>query len=98
VLRLVTPAPEPRVFCPIDPTVAPGVAAQEPPRRKQASLEEAVRVKRVNRVLRAARVELARSGRRQQAERMAPDLDDRNSHVPRAARPHAMAFPSTSFT
>ena len=98
MLRLVTPASEPRILCAIDSAVTPGVAAQEPPCREQTSFEEPMGAKCIECILRAARIVLARSRRRQQAERVAPDLDERHAEVPRAEVPHADAFPSTSVT
>ena len=60
VLRLAAAA-EVGVLGPVDAAVAPRVAAQQPPAGEDAALDEAVRAERVDRVLRAARVVLARA-------------------------------------
>ena len=92
VLLLVA-TPEARILRLVDATVAPGVTAEKPPGSEQAALEEAVDPERVERVLRARRVVLARAGRRQQPKGVAPELNESDPDVL-----HAAALPSTSVT
>src|SRR5262245_4137845 len=93
-LGLSTVLPEQRLLLDVvDTAVAPRVAAQQPPRCQHRTAEETVAAKRADRILRAARVVLARAGRRQQAEGPAPRVDEPDPQVP-----HVAAFPSTSAT
>ena len=77
----------------VDAAVAPRVAAEQPPAGDDPAADEPELPERVERVLRAARVVLARARRRQQAERVPPGVDEAD-----AEPPHACTLPSTSRT
>src|SRR3954465_3177201 len=77
----------------VDAAAAPRVAAQKTPAGEGGAADQAALAQRVDRVLRAARVVLARVRRREQPERPAPRVDQADADVP-----HAAAFASTSST
>ena len=82
-----------RVLGTVDAAVTPRVTAKHAPPGEQRPLQKPVSPECVERVLGAAGVVLARPRRRQQAERVAPGVNEAD-----ADDPHALAFPSTSVT
>src|SRR4029450_8773774 len=85
---------EGRVLGVVDAAVAPGIAAEEAPGGVRAAFHEPVEAKRIDRVLRAARVVLAGAGGREQAECVPPRVDETGPGG--AGDPPAAAWPSTS--
>src|SRR5262245_31888413 len=75
----------------VDSAMAPRVAAEEPPAGEHAATDEAELAERVERVLRAARVELARAFGCEKSEGPAPHV-----HQPDPDVLHVRAFSRTS--
>jgi len=78
----VTATEERRVLGSVDATVTPRIAAKQTPGCEHRALGEPVDSKRVDRVLRAARVVLARARRGEQAKRVPPRIDESDTDVP----------------
>src|SRR5262245_25219359 len=73
----------------VDPALGPGVAAEQPPAGLERALHQTVLVQRVDGVLRATGVVLARALGNEDAERIAVDVDERDTEV-RRRPPHAI--------